>query len=73
MLRSVKELQGYAIRAIDGDIGQVHDFYFDDQSWLIRYLVVDTGNWLPGRRVLISLWGAKIIIRSIARANNWIL
>lgn len=67
MLRSVKELQGYAIRAIDGDIGKVHDFYFDDQSWLIRYLVVDTGNWLPGRRVLISPyalgqpdWGAQV-------------
>lgn len=54
MLRSVKDLRGYKIRATDGEIGTVHDFYFDDQSWVIRYLVVDTGTWLMGRRVLIS-------------------
>jgi hypothetical protein len=53
MLRSTKELRGYTIRAIDGDIGQVHEFYFDDLSWIVRYLVVDTGNWLPGRKVLL--------------------
>jgi len=54
MLRSVKDLQGYAIGASDGDIGQVDDLYFDDESWVLRYLAVDTGTWLPGRRVLIS-------------------
>ena len=54
MLRSLKELQGYTISATDGDIGSVHDFYFDDQHWTVRYLVVDTGGWLSGRRVLIS-------------------
>lgn len=54
MLRSAKELRGYAIGASDGDIGQVDDLYFDDQAWVMRYLVVDTGTWLPGRRVLIS-------------------
>lgn len=54
MLRSVNELLGYTIRATDGDIGNVHDFYFDDQSWVIRYLVVETDNWLAGRSVLIS-------------------
>jgi hypothetical protein len=42
------------IKARDGEIGEVDDFYFDDESWAIRYLVVDTGNWLPGRKVLIS-------------------
>jgi hypothetical protein len=46
---------GYTIRATDGEIGQVHDLYFDDQTWLVRYLVVDTGNWLSGRRVLLSM------------------
>jgi hypothetical protein len=54
MLRSLKELQGYTIRAVDGDIGRVHGFYFDDLKWIIRYLVVDTGTWLPGRLVLLS-------------------
>ena len=54
MLRSVKDLRGYTIRAADGDIGKVHEFYFDDRGWIIRYLVVDTGTWLPGRRVLLS-------------------
>jgi hypothetical protein len=54
MLRNVKGLRGYAIRATDGVIGDVDDFYFDDEDWAIRYLVVDTGTWLPGRKVLIS-------------------
>lgn len=54
MLRSTKELEHYAIGATDGDIGHVKDFYFDDDSWVIRYLVVDTGEWLSGRQVLIS-------------------
>src|SRR3954464_11269821 len=54
MMRKVRDLRGYAIRATDGDIGTVHDFYFDDEHWGIRYLVVDTGTWLSGRKVLIS-------------------
>ncbi len=54
MLRSAKELRGYAVAASDGDIGDVDDLYFDDQAWVMRYLAVDTGTWLPGRRVLIS-------------------
>jgi hypothetical protein len=54
MLRSIISLTGYTIEATDGDIGHVRDLYFDDRSWIIRYLVVDTGTWLPGRKVLIS-------------------
>ena len=54
MLRSTKELEHYAIGATDGDIGHVNDFYFDDDAWVVRYLVVDTGTWLAGRTVLIS-------------------
>ena len=54
MLRNVRHLRGYAIRATDGAIGEVDDLYFDDDRWAIRYLVVDTGSWLPGRKVLIS-------------------
>ena len=54
MLRSTKDLEHYTIGATDGDIGHVEDFYFDDDAWVVRYLVVDTGSWLVGRTVLIS-------------------
>jgi hypothetical protein len=54
MLRSVEKLEGLAIGATDGVIGKVKDFYFDDESWVIRYMVVDTSKWLSGRQVLIS-------------------
>ena len=54
MLRSVKDLRGYKIRATDGRVGKVEDIYFDDHEWMTRYLVVNTGKWLPGRLVLIS-------------------
>jgi len=49
-----KRLKDFAIRATDGDLGTVDDLYFDDETWAIRYLIVDTGKWLSGRRVLIS-------------------
>jgi uncharacterized protein YrrD len=54
VLRNVKDLRGYAISAKDGLIGKVSDLYFDDERWAIRYFVVDTGNWLSGKQVLIS-------------------
>jgi hypothetical protein len=54
MLRSMNDLENYAIDAIDGAIGHVRDFYFDDETWVIRYLVVETGTWLSSRKVLIS-------------------
>jgi len=54
MLQSIKYLNGYTIFATDGEIGTVEDFYFDDFSWRIQYFVVVAGNWLFGRRVLIS-------------------
>ena len=53
-LRSVKEVTGYHIEASDGEIGHVEDFLVDEQAWSFRYLVVDTGNWLPGRKVLVK-------------------
>ena len=46
-------LIGTKIRATDGDIGTVSDILFDDVSWLIRWVVVDTGKWLSGRKVLL--------------------
>ena len=54
MLNPASGFRGLSISAIDGDIGSIRDLYFDDITWTIRYLVVDTGNWLPGRQVLIS-------------------
>jgi hypothetical protein len=54
MLRSIQQLYGTKLAASDGEIGHVKDFYFDDQNWVVRYLVVDTGSWLSGRKVLIS-------------------
>ena len=53
-LRSSDEVSGYSIHALDGDIGHVADFIIDDHTWKIRYFEVDTGNWLPGRRVLVA-------------------
>jgi hypothetical protein len=54
MLRTNKELTNYVIGASDGDVGHVKDFFFDDEDWVIRYLVVETGSWLNSRKVLIS-------------------
>jgi len=54
MLNKTKTLTGYKLEGIDGVMGTVKEFYFDDKHWTIRYLVADTGNWLTGRQVLIS-------------------
>lgn len=54
MLIKMKTLKGYKLDAIDGEIGKVKEFYFDDLHWAVRYLVADTGNWLVGNQVLIS-------------------
>ena len=54
MLRNADHLKGFAIRATDGGLGTVDHFYFDDETWAIRYLTVETGGWLGGRQVLIS-------------------
>jgi hypothetical protein len=53
MLRVGSVLQGYSIEATDGGIGSVSDFLFDDSTWKIRWLVVDAGTWLTGRKVLV--------------------
>lgn len=54
MSQSIKKLYGEKLGALDGEIGHVKDFYFDDQNWALRYVVADTGNWLSGRLVLLS-------------------
>jgi uncharacterized protein YrrD len=53
-LRSCKAVTGYHIHATDGDIGHVSDFLVDDETWAIRYLVVDTSNWWVGHKVLVA-------------------
>ncbi|WP_270182455.1 PRC-barrel domain-containing protein [Alkalihalobacillus sp. CinArs1] len=53
-LRSTKEVSNYHIQAIDGEIGHVDDFIFDDETWKLRYFVVDTKNFLSGKKVLLS-------------------
>lgn len=67
-LRSAEEVRGYRIQATDDDIGHVEDYIADDETWSIRYLVVDTRNWLPGRKVLVSPawlgfvdWGSRTV------------
>jgi hypothetical protein len=52
-LRSASEITGYHIDALDGEVGHVEDLLADEDGWSIRYLVVDTRNWLPGKKVLL--------------------
>jgi sporulation protein YlmC with PRC-barrel domain len=60
-LRSTHEVKGYDIHATNGDIGKVEDFLIDDGTWKIDFLVIDTGHWFPGKKVLISPdWIKKI-------------
>jgi hypothetical protein len=62
MLNQAGALTGYKLNGLDGEIGQVKEFYFDDQHWAIRYLVADTGSWLTGRQVLISPYALVAVI-----------
>jgi hypothetical protein len=52
-LRSLKEVHGYHLQATDSMIGHLQDLLIDPRSWAIRFIVIDTRNWLPGRQVLI--------------------
>jgi hypothetical protein len=61
MLHKAKTLNDYTLRSLDGEIGKVKEFYFDDRHWTIRYLVADTGNWLTGRHVLISPYALRAV------------
>lgn len=53
-LRSTQEVSDYQIQATDGEIGHIEDFIIDDETWAIRYLIIDTRNWWPGKKVLIA-------------------
>ncbi|HVZ20175.1 MAG TPA: PRC-barrel domain-containing protein [Vicinamibacterales bacterium] len=54
MLHRTSKVRGFHIHAVDGEIGHVDDFLLDESTWGLRYLVVDTSNWIGGRRVLVS-------------------
>ena len=64
MLNKAKTLKGYQLDSLDGEFGKVHEFYFDDHHWTIRYLVANTGNWLTGRQVLISPYALVAAIKA---------
>lgn len=73
-LRSTKDVTGHSIEARDGEIGHVEDFVIDDETWTIRYLIVDTRNWWPGKKVLISpkwiervSWEASKVVINLSR------
>ncbi|MGC2032599.1 MAG: hypothetical protein WA642_21455 [Steroidobacteraceae bacterium] len=73
-MRRMKDMEGYFISATDGIVGHVKDYYFDDEAWVIRYLVVQTGVWIWSRKVLISPmainqpdWSKRIIPARITR------
>ncbi len=75
-LRSTAFVSGYYIEAVDGDIGHLSDFIIDDQTWAIRYIIVDTKNWWPGKKVLIApdwiksiSWLKSNIIINLSREN----
>lgn len=76
MLREVKKLHGVTLRAYDGDLGSVDEILFDDQSWTVRYLAVNTGGWLSGRSVLLSPvslgvldWEKQVLEVNLTRAQ----
>ena len=68
MLDQVKTLHGYRILGQGGEIGKVVEFYFDDHYWTVRYLVAETGNWLTGRKVLLSPYA----VIDVNRAEKYI-
>lgn len=59
MLRNINKLKGMNLIAVDGEIGSIDHFFFDDETWGIRYFAVNTGSWLTGRQVLISPHSVK--------------
>ncbi len=75
-LRSMREVTGYHIAASDGEVGHVADFLIDEEGWIVRYLEIDTRNWLPGKHVLVSPrwvgaidWGGRRVAVALTRAQ----
>jgi hypothetical protein len=72
MLQDIRQFYGKKLGAVDGHIGHVKDFYFDDEAWAIRYLVADTGPWLAGRLVLLPshAFAADAFEKAVAADND---
>lgn len=75
-LRSAREIAGYHVMAVDGEIGHVEDFLFDDETWGIRYAIVDTKNWWLGKKILLRpewikrlSWEEREIYTDLDRAS----
>jgi hypothetical protein len=75
-LRSTQDVSGHHIQAKDGEIGHVEDFLIDDETWAIRYLIINTQNWWEGKMVLISprwieriSWSESKIFVNLSRAT----
>ena len=73
---TLEELRTFTIQAHDGEIGHVSDFLFSPSDWIIRYMVVETGNWLVGKKVVVSMewilgieWETRRVNVSITRAQ----
>ena len=77
MLHLAHKISGAAVRGTDGDIGTLEDFYFEEDRWTVRYLLVDTGKWFSGKRVLISPmsvsgeWGRKGVPLKLTKEQVW--
>jgi len=77
MLHLAHKISGAAVRGTDGDIGTLEDFYFEEDRWTVRYLLVDTGKWFSGKRVLISPmsvsgeWGRTGVPLSLTKDQVW--
>ncbi|MGZ0017521.1 PRC-barrel domain-containing protein [Yeosuana sp. AK3] len=69
MLINAKTLKGYKLNGIDGEVGKVNEFYFDDKYWTIRYLIAETGGWLTGRQVLISPYALTEVNEKLKHIN----
>jgi uncharacterized protein YrrD len=69
MLFEAKALLGSVLEGLDGDIGSVTDALFDDREWSVRYLVADTGSWLPSRKVLIAPYAVRSVSASLRRVG----
>ncbi len=77
MLHLARKVCGATIRATDGDIGTLEDFYFEEDRWTIRYLLIDTGKWFSGKKVLISpmsvqgAWGMTGVRVNLTKDQVW--
>src|SRR4029453_8562713 len=77
MLHLAHKGTGASVRGVDGEIGTLEDFYFEEDRWTVRYLLVDTGKWLSGKRVLISPmsvpdgWGREGVRLSLTKDQVW--